>query len=471
MKEKQPNIQKIFIESFSSKGDGIGYLETTPPCRVEVPHLLIGDTAYVDVRKKRRSFCKGRLTEIVEPSSSRTEPKCPHTRICGGCLWQEMLYEKQIEQKQKILDKIFEEVASKEISFGKILPAKDPFYYRNKMEFSFSENKAGTKFLGLMIARAQNYVFSVEKCALGGIWFSQVLQSVRLWWENSLIKAYHHFSNQGTLRSLTLREAKYTQQKMVILAVSGDEAFLLTQEQKNSFIETVKKNFSKEEQASLSIYLRIQKIAKNHPTEFIEEHLFGLTHIQEILHIADSLFTFTISPSSFFQPNTLQAERLYSLALEMGNVNKSMRVFDLYCGTGIFGMIFSSFVKEVIGIELNDQAVSDAKKNLQLNNIKNFTLHSGDVGKVLAKLRLEKDFSVPDLVIVDPPRSGLDEMALEEIKNLLPQKILYVSCNPLTQIRDIKNLLLSGYKLKKLQAVDQFPHTIHIENMALLERA
>jgi 23S rRNA (uracil1939-C5)-methyltransferase len=188
----------------------------------------------------------------------------------------------------------------------------------------------------------------------------------------------------------------------------------------------------------------------------------------EELQLQQGKLSFKISPISFFQPNTLSAEKLYDTALAM--LPTSDTVFDLYCGTGTLGMAASRHAKQVIGIELSPEAVLDAEQNLERNGIKNMTIHQGDVGKVITHLMSQPNFVRPDAVIVDPPRAGLDPLALHHLKVLMPKAIVYISCNPLTQAENVAELIQAGYQLKRLQPLDQFPHTYHIENIALLER-
>jgi 23S rRNA (uracil1939-C5)-methyltransferase len=196
-------------------------------------------------------------------------------------------------------------------------------------------------------------------------------------------------------------------------------------------------------------------------------HLAGSDHIVEELRLKGRTLSFKISPISFFQPNTLSAEKLYDTALSM--LPPSALVYDLYCGTGTLGMAAANRARQVIGIELSPEAVIDAQENLLRNHIANVTIHQGDVGKVITRLMAEPGFIRPDAVIVDPPRAGLDPLALHHLKTLRPQTIVYVSCNPATQADNVRELVQAGYQLKRLQPLDQFPHTYHIENIALLQ--
>jgi 23S rRNA (uracil1939-C5)-methyltransferase len=462
----EPETFQVSIQEFSSRGYGLAKVTRPerPPIDVEIAHTLPGDQVHIEMRRKMRPPRKGRLLNVIVPSETRVEPRCAHARVCGGCCWQQMDYAAQLKTKQALVSRLFN------LPTKSIIPCDDPFAYRNKMEFSFSENRAGQKFLGLMIAQAEPYVFNVDHCHLCKPWFSDVLQATRLWWEASGVLAYHPARDVGTLRYLTLRESAHTGQKMAVLNIAGRSELSL--EKFNQclhldFVRAVKEAVPNE---NISIFLRIHEANKGKPTEFREVHLAGPDHIIEELHLQGKKLSFKISPSSFFQPNTLQAEKLYMAALShLAHLNQPI-IYDLYCGTGTLGMIAASVASQVIGIELSPQAVQDARENAARNHIERISFYQGDVGKVLTQLMSQPTFKCPDAVIVDPPRAGLDPLALQHLKTLKPKAILYISCNPLTQSANIQELLDFGYSLLSLQPVDQFPHTYHIENIAYLER-
>lgn len=434
------------VQRFSLKGygtiDGI-----------EIAHTVPGDQILFEMTRTKRLPKKGRLLEVVAPSQDRIEPKCIHARTCGGCCWQQMSYEAQLQEKQKRVEKAFKEPAKPILSSPKL------FYYRNKMEFTFSENRAGQKYLGLMIAQAEPYVFNLSECHLTDAWFSQAVQRTRAWWEEVALSAYLPPKGTGQLRYLTLREASRTGEKMAILNVAHD----LDEECKGKFVKAMQ-----EIDSNLSLFLRIHQTQKGTPTEFIEKHLAGPDHIVEHLHIGDAVLRFKISPSSFFQPNTFAAEMLYKTAIDF--LSDADTVLDLYCGTGALGMVAAAKAKQVIGIELNPESVRDARANCLYNQIHNVHFYAGDVGEVIRSLREKKVIAAVDAVILDPPRAGLDPSALRHLEELKPKKIIYISCNPLTQAENIEALKRAGYRLSLLQPIDQFPHTYHIENIALLER-
>jgi 23S rRNA (uracil1939-C5)-methyltransferase len=440
-------MEELLVESLSPRGYGVSRLGAQ---RVETAHVIPGDRVKVELRGKLRGGRKGRLLEILESSQNRVQAPCKHAGVCGGCSWQQMSYEAQLREKQRQIQEIFchEQIEP-------IMPAPSQFRYRNKMEFTFSENRAGMKYLGLMIAQAEPYVYNTEECHLCSSWVTEVLQSVRTWWEASGLKAYHPPRDEGTLRYITFREAFRTGQKMIVLNISGNPDAAPKRADLDAFVAAIPPH--------CSIFLRIHQTKKGKPTQFYEMHLSGPDHIVEELHLSGGKLSFKISPISFFQPNTLQAERLYDAALSLIAPLKPERVWDLYCGTGTLGMAASRIAKEVIGIELSPEAVLDAEENMRRNQIANCTFLQGDVGKVLSQLTGQ-----PDVVIIDPPRAGLDPLAIRHLQRIQPKAILYISCNPTTQGKNIQEL--PGYRLQTIQPVDQFPHTYHIENIALLIR-
>lgn len=459
----------LTIESISPKGHGIGVSDEIPNKKVEIAHTVIGDKAKVLLTSRNR---KGRLLEVVTPSEDRVDTRCTHASICGGCTLQQVKYEKQLEIKELFIQKAFgSQLLEQSTELYPILPCEFPWQYRNKMEFSFRQNKAETKYLGLMIAQANSFVFNLTTCHLAKPWVSSVVNAVRDYWEKSTIEAYDPPNNSGTLRTLTLRHAVATDEKMVILTVSGSPEYALTKTQLKEFVDVIKDTLTDHDK--LSIFLRVQQAQKGKPTQFYEMNLFGKDHIQEklTLHFEKPLtLSFLVSPTSFFQPNSKQAEHLYTLAIKMAGIDKEDTVFDLYAGTGTLGIAAAPYAKKVVSIELNRYAVYDAKQNAEINNIDNVDFHQGDVKEVLAQLKQDKEFKAPDVVIVDPPRAGLDEGAITELLSLNPKKIVYISCNPISQARDSESLIKGGYSLSKMQPVDQFPHTAHIENIALFVR-
>lgn len=438
------------ITSLSKKGRGCA-----TDSRLEVVGALPGEEVLVTPMGRK----KGILKEVLHPSPDRVEPRCSHAPFCGGCAIQQMDYFAQLDLKQERVNSLFEEFG---VDVAPIIGCDRPWHYRNKMEYSFSENRAGEKFLGLILAGSRGKVENLKECFLVSNWFTETLDAVRSWWKESALRAYHHGSDRGHLRTLTLREAKQGKGKMVMLTVSGNPEFALKRSDLNAFVKCLPG-------VDLSVFVQVQQICKGKPTQFFEMLLKGNDHITEKLHVELGAKRHTleckISPTSFFQPNTLQAERLYEEALSFLDLEGKV-VYDLYCGGGMIGLIASKLAKKVVGVEINPHSVFDAGWNQEVNGIENFTIHRGDVGSLLETME-EK----PDILIVDPPRAGLDAKAIQEMLRLDAKQILYISCNPLTQRDDIAAFASSGYSVLRVQPIDQFPHTMHIENVVLLEKA
>lgn len=440
------------INRLNSRGWGVG---THGEKVVEVIGALPGDELSVRLFSKRRKKWRGDLLGVIKPATARVAPRCVHAGVCGGCAWQQMDYPAQLEEKERRVKASFADLIARDgTEFRKIIPCDDPWQYRNKMEFSFSQNKAGERFLGLMIAGSKGHVLNLQECHLVSPWFMAVLEKVRTWWEASGLSAYR-MNDTGTLRTLVVREGKRTGDKLVMLTVSGNPAYAIPRKEIERFVDAVKSTADTER---LSIFLRVQQACKGAPTQFFEMHLHGPDHLVEKL---DGM-AFKVSPTSFFQPNTLQAEKLYREALKLVR-GKKKHVLDLYAGTATLGMALAQRAERVTAIEINPHACFDAEVNKELNQMRNVDIVCGDVGKKLGELNVE-----PDLVVIDPPRTGLDAAAIAHLKKLQPEEILYVACNHETQAANIQEM--SEYRLAVLQPVDQFPHTPHIENIALLRR-
>ncbi len=355
-----------------------------------------------------------------------TEARCKHFGNCGGCKLQDVPYGEQLKGKEERVRGLLGECRE-------IVPCEDPWHYRNKMEFSFSQDKAGRRFLGLM--RKRGRVVDLEECHLVSEWFMEALEEVRKWWAQSGLRAFHPYKGEGVLRTLTLRESR-----------GGDRLAMLT------VAEPIEWDV---ELGGASLVVRHQIAKKGEPTRFEMKVMRGKGYFEETL----CGMHFKVSPTAFFQPNTVQAEVLYEMAMEMvdGGV-----VWDLYCGTGTIGILAGKRAKKVIGVEINEEAVRDAKENARMNGLKHVEFIAGDVGEVVERLE-----DKPDVIFVDPPRAGLGKGAVELIAGVGCKRIIYISCNPVTQSEDIKGF--TGYEVVDVRPIDQFPHTPHVENVVYLE--
>ncbi len=451
--------EELFIEKFSPKGWGVAYSENT---RVEIPHALKGDTVLARLSRKRKNKRKGRLLEILHSSKDRVAPRCFHTKLCGGCVWQEYAYPQQLNQKRQWIERNFQEMIEQGAEAFSVIPSEDLWGYRNKMEFSFSQNRAKTKFLGLMIAGANQYVFNVEKCFLAPPWFSEIVRETKSWWDASSLLAFQPLKGEGHLMNLTLREGRNTQEKLILLTtLYSEEPFV--KEEVFAFAKRMKERFSEREDLSLVWLQKKQK--KGFTTEDLSQTLYGKGYLFEKFFLLQKEIIMKVSPTSFCQPNTLQAQKLYEKAFALLDLQGKEIVYDLYSGSGSLAMVASFFAKKVYAVEQNPSSVQDALENLRHNQIENVEIIEGDVLKALEGIP-EK----PDAILVDPPRAGLRKEALSKLASLKAGKIVYISCNPDTQLEDVKELIQRGYQVKTLVPFDQFPHTAHLENVILLEK-
>lgn len=471
---QQTRIVQTKITEFSKEGHGKGIWcsKDGQTHSVEVPFSIPGDEVEVRLLKRKKGIYQSQIIKWDQLSKNRVIPLCQHFGHCGGCRWQQMAYEDQLKQKEIWIHRQFEPYLRDHVAWHPIIPCLPPWQYRNKMELTFSSDKAGQRYLGLILYGTRGHVFQMKECHLTHPWIIEAVQTVSQWWVDSGLDAYHMGSDRGSLRTLILREGQRTGDRMVMLTVSGNPDYALNQKHLHQLVADLRKIIEPSlPDQKLSIFLRIQQIAKGKQTQFYEILLYGPDHIRERLHIETSQGTnsldFRISPSAFFQPNTRQAEKLYSRAIQLTQTSKNAVVYDLYCGTGTLGICMAKQVKEVVGIELSPESALDARENVKLNQLSNVSIHKGDVGHLLPILLKEKHLH-PDIVMVDPPRVGLDSKALSQILEMKASQLIYISCNPTTQAANIEVLLKGGYRLEAIQPVDQFPQTVHVENIAVL---
>ncbi len=472
---KQDRIIQLKVTENSKEGHGMGiwHPEKGNPHLVEVPFSIPGDEVQVRLLKRKGGIYHSQVIEWLHLSQERVKPLCRHFGYCGGCRWQQIAYEDQLKRKEAWIHHLLNPYLDSSVACYPILPCVPPWQYRNKMELSFSSDKAGQRYLGLILYGTRGHVFQMQECHLTHPWIIDAVQAVSQWWSDSGLEAYHLGSDRGSLRTLTLREGQRTGDRMVMLTVSGNPQYALNQKHLQNFVAALRMAIEPSmPDQKLSIFLRIQQIAKGKPTQFYEMLLYGPDHIREVLHIemeegSPRSLLFRISPTAFFQPNTRQAERLYSRAIQLTQISKGSIIYDLYCGTGTLGICMAHQAKEVLGIELSPESAIDARENIKLNHLSNVSIHTGDVGKLLPTF-LQNQQLRPDLVMVDPPRAGLDSKALQHLLDIKAPQLTYISCNPATQASNLEVLIKGGYRLKAIQPVDQFPQTVHVENIAVL---
>lgn len=427
-------------------------------CEVEFKGSLPGQKVKVKCQRKKAGKIKAKFLEKIEDSPLENLKKyCPNESTCGGCSYQKMGYESELLLKYNMIKDLFKE---HDIDFKDIRINQSPKIkaYRNKMEYTFGDSvKGGILELGLHKKDRFYEIQDTTECNIVDLDFEIIRKRMLSYAREKGWTFYHKKTHQGFLRNLVIKKALNNNEILVNLVTTSDENFddvrkklfvhHLLEANTNGTIKSVIHTVNN----SLSDAIVVEEKHLLFGRDYIEETLLGLT--------------FRIGAFSFFQPNVYTAERLYQKAFEMAEIGKKSRVLDLYSGTGTITQIMALNAQKASGIEIVEEAVEKAKENVALNQLDNCKFICGDVLKKIDEI--EEEF---DVVVMDPPREGIHPKAIKKILELNPEKFLYISCNPKTQVRDIKILLESGYKLEKYEIYDQFPRTRHVETIALIQR-
>ena len=473
---KKGDILELEIESYAFEGKGISKIKREDGDGknfvVFVQNSYPGDKVKAKLVKIKKSYAEAKTTGIISPSSERVVVKCKYFGTCGGCKQQNLSYNSQIKYKQQQVKEIFKNIGgfSELPEVFPIIPSKNIFFYRNKMEFSFSDKRWLTKdeivqeekidigfALGLHVPNVFDKVLDIDVCYLQSELSSRILNFTRDFLKEGNILPYSTKTHTGFLRNLVIRQSYYTKDLMVNIVTAYEDDRLI-----RSYSNFLLKQFPE----ITTIVNNINEKKASIAVGDYEKILYGDGFITDMI----GEFTFRISANSFFQTNTLQAENLYKTALDFADLRGNEIVYDLYSGAGTIAIYVSKKVKEVYAFESVESAIEDAKTNAELNDINNVKSFNADLYKSFLPLREEQKIPKPNLIILDPPRSGLHKNTVEDVIKINPEKIVYVSCNPATQARDIKLFEEAGYKLVKMRPVDMFPHTFHIENVALLSK-
>ena len=436
---------------------------------VFVENGLPGQTVRARILKKKSDYLTARVLDVLKSADYEIPTKCSHFGVCGGCKWQNVAYEKQLAFKQKIVQDSLQRIGGfYDISVQPTLPSPDVFFYRNKMEFSFSdrrwllanqeqEEKPKDFALGLHVPRRYDKIVDIDACYLQSEESNALLNLVKEFALKSGLSPWSTASHTGFWRHLVIREGKHTGQRMVNVVTSEKDEAMMTK-----LAEAVRTSG-----VPVSSFVNNMNRSKG-STAFGEEEwtVLGEPVIREKL----GDYAFEISANSFFQTNTRQSERLYDTVIDLAAFTGNEIVYDLYSGTGTISIYISKLVRQVLGIEVIEAAVLDARRNKALNQVENVEFVLGDVKDEMKRVEELVDVvGRPDVLIIDPPRAGLHPKSVQSILKLAPKKIVYVSCNPTTLARDLAEWK-GCYQLQSVQPVDMFPHTYHIETVALLER-
>lgn len=447
---KKNQVIDVTVEDLIFPNKGIAYIDGK---KVIIKNAIKGQKVRARVTKKRKDKIEASIIEVLEKSPIEKEALCPHFGICGGCSYQTLPYEEQLKLKESQVKRLLDNAGLEGYEFLDILPSPSEYNYRNKMEFTFGDvEKGGELALGMHKTGSFYEMVTVEGCQIVHADFIKIMMAVLIYFRERKIPFYHTRKHEGYLRHLVIRRSAKLGEILVNLVTSSQmnlDLSDLVEEVKNLKLEGELKGFLHTINDSLADVVQSDETRVLYGQDYFMEELLGLK--------------FKISAFSFFQTNSLGAERLYSVVRDFAGSTKDKIIFDLYCGTGTIAQIMADVSKKVIGIEIVEEAVQAAKENAKLNGLENCEFIAGDV---LAKVDELKD--KPDLIILDPPREGVHPKAIDKIIKFGAKQIIYVSCKPTSLARDLKIFVEKGYKVEKVRCVDMFPHTPHVECVTLM---
>lgn len=440
---------EVEIIDLDPKGDGRGIIDERD---IIVRRAVPGDKIKGRVIKKRRGRADVEIMDYIDYGMPRKEAQCIHFGLCGGCRWQDLSYEDQLLLKERMVQNALRKYGFHEVEVRSTIPSHAPFFYRNKMEYSFGCDRDGNIQLGLHMRGKFNRIFDVESCHLQSLLSNKIVRNVRRIANELDLSAYNLKNHSGLLRFLVIRDAKKGNQVLVNLVVSNYPDDGIT-----TLANLLRQEISEIDSLIVTLHTGKAQVAKGEK-EFV---LWGDGAIEE----SCGSIRFDISPQSFFQTNSLQAERLYSLIADWAG-EKVGKTLDLYCGTGSISLHLADRAEYVLGIEIVEEAVVDARLNAERNGIENCSFIVGKAEDELISIR-DRGFN---LVVVDPPRPGLHKNVLAALGEMEPFRILYVSCNPQTLAENAYVLKDYGYVISRVQPVDMFPQTPHCEVVCEMEK-
>lgn len=464
-KKELPLLEKVRITDIGAEGNALARVDNLV---VFVPMLIPGDVVDIKVIKKRKKYLEGRVIKFHEYSPDRIEPRCIHFGICGGCKWQHLPYKLQLQYKEKQVRDNLTRIGKTDLPDIKpIIGSSEIYLYRNKLEYTFSDKRWLTKeevvsdkkfekedALGFHIPGLFDKVLDIKECHLQPEPSNSIKNAVRQYAHKNDLQFFDLREQKGFLRNIVIRNS-LEGKVMVIVVFFYDDV-----EKRNGLLDFLSSEFP--QITSLMFVInskRNDSLNDQNPILYKgEDHL-----VEEMEGLR-----FRIGPKSFYQTNTRQALELYRVAKDFAGLSGKETVYDLYTGTGTIANYIAAYAGKVVGIEYVAEAVEDAKINSEINGIRNSCFFAGDMKDILSE-SFFKTHGKPDVIITDPPRAGMHEEVVKIIAGAAPEKIVYISCNPSTQSRDIQ-LLSDSYYITAVQPVDMFPHTHHVENVVLLKR-
>lgn len=433
------------------QGEGIAKIEGFT---IFIPNAIKGEKAKILIVKVLTSHAFGKIIEVIEPSKFRIESDCETYKRCGGCSLRHIKYEETLKMKQNAVQSLVNKTLKTKIQVQETLGMENPYHYRNKAQYPIGVNKEGEPVLGVFANRTHE-IIPIHKCLIQNEQIEKLAKFVFDFIVKNKISIYNEETGKGLVRHIVTKIGIKTNQIMCVLVINGRDI-----PREKELVEEIKAEFP-------SVKSIIKNINTKNTNVILGDKnidLYGNGYIEDRL----GNYTFKISPLSFYQVNPVQAEKLYLLGIDGANITKKDVVFDLYCGIGTISLFMSKFAKKVYGIEIVEEAVAAAKENAVINQVDNVDFIAGDVEKVLDDFVNAKGI-IPEIIMVDPPRRGLDNTTIDNILNVKPKRLVYISCNPATLVRDLAKLE-ELYDVKSIKPVDMFPFTSHVECVALMGR-
>ena len=456
---------ELTIDSAAFKGKGIGKIDGLA---IFVPNTAPGDRVRARIIKKKKSYREAKLLEVIEPGPNRIDPKCQHAQHCGGCNWQHVSYDHQLTFKRDQVEDHMHRIGKlTHLEVNPTIGCENEFYYRNKMEYSMGhkrwlsqEEVNSDEYVddrcfaaGLHAPGRFDKILNINECHLQHPISYKILDFVRSWCIEHGIEPYNRIDHEGFMRNLVIRKAYHTDDLMINVVTYKDD---------QDVVEALSYALQNEFHEITTIVNNVNDTRRDTAEGRYENVLFGPGNITDKI----GPYYFSIGANDFFQTNTLQTERLYEVAKSFADLNDDDILYDLYCGVGTLSLFLSKSCKKVVGIELEEVTVENAKKNGRKNGVDNVSFIEGDMKDVFTE-ELTSKFGTPDCLITDPPRAGMHPDVVERLKELKTPKLVYVSCNSSTMARDLKELN-KVYDILEVQPVDMFPQTYHIETVAKL---
>lgn len=431
------------------EGEGIAKIDNYT---IFIPGAIKNEKIRILIVKVNTSHAFGKIIEILQASSARMQSDCATYQRCGGCNLRHMNYESTLKLKQEIVQNLVNKTLQKKIKVNETIGMEKPYHYRNKAQYPVGYDKNGNIVTGVYAARTHEIIPS-NNCWIQNSISEEIAKWIIEFMKENKITPYNEKTRKGSIRHIVIKVGIHTNETMCILVVNDkklpqEEKLVKGLLEKFNHIKTIIKNVNSKDTNVI--------LGKENVT------LYGNGFIQDKL----GKYIFKISPLSFYQINPLQTEKLYQTAIEYANLNKEDVALDLYCGIGTIGIFASEKVKKVYGIEIIKEAIEDAKENAIKNKIKNVEFYCADVEEALDQI-VTKEKVKPSVIFVDPPRKGLDQTTIQNILKYMPNRVVYISCNPSTLVRDLK-ILEEQYVIKKIQPVDMFPYTSHVECCSVL---